>query len=153
MIFGSKALLRRFKRSLRSGSFRGDQREWFAKLLGGRCPIGCTELSDHTFAMLAVVPIPSSGLTEGLVKCLLTEEWTKCAKLSQFEPTQDLLEAFLIRCPDSALSWVLVHSPVEYLEHPSIVEVGSISDEGQQRLEDLAADLSLDWKSIPASSE
>lgn len=148
MPFRHRRVLDQFKEELRSkGPGRALGRK-VANLLARKCPRCKASLTGHRYALLAVTPIPATGnlgRCDRLLRAVDAERWRTCARLSELDLAQDLLEVFLVSCPDSKLSWVAVRSPVEYLETPKIVAAGLVSEGGQARLVARSPALSLEW--------
>lgn len=119
----------------------------------GQCPIDHLALKQHRYTMLAVVPIDpasDSDRVASLLRALNEEDWMSLAGRSRLELGQDLLEVYLLSCPNGRLSWVAVRSPFEYLEPPEIVATAPVSDEGQQGLRTPEVALALDWRDFPS---
>ncbi len=151
MFFRHRRVLERFNEELRSKGPGHALGRKVKDLLAQKCPRCKASLTGHRYALLAVTPIPATGNLGGcerLLRAVDAERWRTCAKLSELDLEQDLVEVFLVSCPDSMLSWVAVRSPVEYLETPELVAAGLVSEGGQARLVARSPALSLEWREL-----
>lgn len=143
-----RRLLSEFKERLRSEVSDGALARKVADLLARQCPRCKAPLVGHRYTLLAVASVGVAGnleRCERLLRALEAEEWETCAELSELGLEQDLLEVFLICCPDSKMSWVAVRSPVEYLVRAELVDAGLVSEGGQAGLLEQGSALSLEW--------
>ena len=100
----------------------------------GRCPICELDFSDHYFNLLSVIPAYKSEALTALIANVKNHQWSAACEIREFEPSQDAIEIFVLRCPRRRLAVVIVEDPFEFDANPSVIDYEVLDDAQSQDL-------------------
>ena len=87
-----------------------------------RCPICDQEFADHYFTLLSVVPAYKREDVTALKELVKNHQWSAAREIREFEPSEDAIEIYILRCPSRRLAVVIMEDPVELYHNPSILD-------------------------------
>lgn len=100
----------------------------------GRCPICDLDFSDHYFNLLSVIPAYKSEALTALMAHVKNHQWSAARQIREFEPAQDAVEIFVLRCPGKKLAVVIMEDPFDLYANPSIIDCEVLDDAQSQEL-------------------
>lgn len=99
-----------------------------------RCPICDQDFLDHHLALLSVISASKGEAVTALVDKVKNHQWAAAREINEFEPSQDTIEIYVLRCPGSRLAIAIVEDPFELDYNPSIIDYEVLDDIESQDL-------------------
>ena len=105
-----------------------------------RCPICEGEFVDHYFTLLSVIPAWKVDEVTNLVKKVQQHQWAAAREVREFDPAQDALAVYVLRCPGKRLAVLIVDDPYDLDSNPGILESEVLDGERSQGLKSVLGD-------------
>ena len=99
-----------------------------------RCPICDLDFIDHYFTLMSVIPAYRGEAVTDLVNKVKNHEWTAVHEIQEFEPSEDAIAIYVLRCPGTTLAVAIVEDPVELYYNPSIIDHEVLDSTQSQQL-------------------
>lgn len=87
-----------------------------------RCPICDDGFVDHYFTLLSVTPSWKVELVKEMLEKVKHYEWSAAREFSEFDPMQDAIAVYVLRCPGKRMAVVIVSDPYEPYHNPGVLE-------------------------------
>jgi hypothetical protein len=100
----------------------------------GRCPICDLDFLDHYITLLSVIPAYKSEALTALIDMVKTHQWAAASEIREFEPSQDAIEIFVLRCAGKRLAAVIMEDPFEFYDNPVILDYEVLDEAESQEL-------------------
>ena len=110
------------------------------------CPICEQEFLDHYVTLLSVIPAYKSEELGALSDQVKNHQWAAAREIREFEPSEDAIVIYALRCPGRRLAVVIVEDPVECYHDPVIIDYQVLDERQSQQLRTILGE--AQWLSI-----
>ena len=120
------------------------------ELLEDKCPWCEKSLPDHEYLHLTTIRFEGQDRVkkqQNLVEKLRSTDWNGCVKMAEMSVDSDSLDAYLIRCPEKRIGWIVRMIPFEYLHRSKLIESQEIDENHGRELTNLK-EMNVRWQSF-----
>jgi hypothetical protein len=111
-----------------------------------RCPICDEGFVDHYFTLLSVIPTWKVELVKELLDKVKHYEWAAAREHRDFDPLQDAIQVYVLRCPGKRMAVVTVSDPYEPYHNATVLDYEVLDYERSQDLRTVMAE--AEWLRI-----
>lgn len=111
-----------------------------------RCPICDQDFEDHSLTLLSVTPADKGEAVTALVDKVKNHQWAAAREIREFDPAQDDIEIYVLRCAGSRLAVVTVEDPFELYHNPTILDYEVLDEVQSDKLREVLGE--AQWWSI-----
>lgn len=104
------------------------------------CPICDEGFVDHYFTLLSVVPTWKVEFVKEMLERVKHYQWSAAREYSEFDPLQDAIAVYVLRCPGKRMAVVIVSDPYELYFNPGVLEHEVLDHERSRELRSVMGD-------------
>jgi hypothetical protein len=97
-------------------------------------PICDLDFSDHYITLLSVIPAYRGEALTALIDNVKKHQWAAASEITEFEPSQDAIEIFVLRCAGKRSAVVIMEDPFEFDANPVFLDYEVLDEAESQDL-------------------
>ncbi|MCM3869729.1 MAG: hypothetical protein ND895_03375 [Pyrinomonadaceae bacterium] len=103
------------------------------------CPACARNLDDHLYASFAItVASPDNKERLGeFCRLLKSHDWSRLRQFDDFDPLQNAIEAFAVKCVSSAIVLLAVRNPFELFDSNEVLDCEVLDSTAGKELDSL----------------